>query len=347
MSVAVADYYPRTISQYVPNMTFAADVVNGKTIVNFGSPAAADPDGILDGVSATDSAQSYDSSDWETTFDGSSTSLTSTSGKLDAPFGRCLSAVGSAGADHVVTITGRDYLGQIMVENLTLVGTTTIFGNKAFKYVDSVAVAVGAADDTMDLGWTNRVGLPYKAEKLIAYTEDDVSMPVDPVEVFVEVDAVRFAAGTDVVVPSPVAGQITGVNSVVTAATTGASTATVVVVATDVAGISIVIATGASVGDKDSDTATTDDDQATSRVDKYEAIGISPDSTPSAGAANYLITVEPLTFVPGPDTDPQTATTEDPRGTVLLTTACDGSIEYELTYMCDVNDLHGVEHFAG
>ena len=263
---------------------------------------------------------------------------------IDAAYGRCLTATGSAGSNHVCTISGRDYLGQKMSEALTLSGTVVIHGNKAFKYVDSMSTAVGAAGDTVDVGWSDRVGLPYKSEQILDYREDDVRLPVDPVDVLIEVDAVRFAAGTDVVVPSPVAGQITGVNSVVTTATTGASTATVVVVSTDVVGLSIVIAGSASVGDQDSDTATTDDDQPTSRIDKYEAIGISPDSTPSAGAANYLVTVEPLAFVPGPDTDPQTTTTEDPRGTILLTTPCDGSISYEVYYAVDTNDLHGVEH---
>jgi hypothetical protein len=348
MSKVQADNYPRSISQYVPNMEFAADVVEGKHFISLGAPSTADPNGILVGASATDSATAFTSSDWATTFDGSSTHIgESVAGKVNAKYGRCLDATGTAGSNHVITVIGRDYLGQRMRENITLSGTLVIKGNKAFAYVDNVNVAAGAASDTFDLGWTNRLGLPYKAEKMITYTEDDVSFPVDPVEVALEVDAVRFAAGTDTVVPSPIAGQVTGVNSVVTTATTGASTATVVVVAVDVVGLSIVIAGSASVGDQDSDTATTDDDQATSRVDKFEALGISPDSTPSAGAANYVITVEPITFVAGPDTDPQTATTEDPRGTILVTTPCDASISYEVGYSVDTGDLHGVEQFNG
>lgn len=337
MPKQVGTHLPKNINQYVPNMEFAADVLDGKAIVNLGSPAAADADGILDGVSATDSAQSYTSSSFVSTFNGT----------IDATYGRCLTATGSAGSDHVVTVSGRDYLGQFMKENLTLSGTTVIYGNKAFKYIDQVDIAAGAASDTMDLGFSDRLGLPYKTEKVLTYTEDDVSMPVDPVEVFVEVDAVRFAAGTDVVVPSPIAGQVTGVRSVVTTATTGASTATVVVVSTDVGGLSNVIATSASVGDEDNGGSPTDTDQASGRVEKYEALGISPDDTPSAGAANYLIKVEPITFVAGPDTDPQTATTEDPRGTILVTTPCDGSTEYEAVLLVDTADLHGVEQYNG
>ena len=169
----------------------------------------------------------------------------------------------------------------------------------------------------------------------------------EPVEVFVEIDAVRTANGADVVVPCPIAGQITGVHSVVTATMTGIQTATVVVSTTDVAGLSLVLGTSAAVAEEDSDTTTTDDDGATNRVDKWEAIGISGDNTPTAGAHNCLITVEPLTFVAGDDTATQTATTEDTRGTILLTTPCDASISYECRYKVNTTDLHGIEQFNG
>jgi hypothetical protein len=347
MSKVLQDNFPRSISQYVPNMEFAADVVEDEHLAYLGSPAALDADGIWDGVSATNSATSYSSSDYKSTFDGSSTSLTSTAGKIDATYGRCLTATGSGGSDHVLTITGRDYLGQQMQENMTLSGTTVIFGNKAFKYVDTLAIATGAASDTCDIGWYDRVGLPYKAETVIGYTEDDVSMPYAAVQVPVEVDAVRYASGADVVIPSPVAGQITGVNSVVTTGTGGIQTSTVVVGSTDVAGLSLVIANSASVADLDSDTAATDNDGGTNTVAKFGAIGISGDGTPTAGAANYMITVEPLAFVAGDDTATQTATTEDTRGTVRLTSACNGSISYEVRCKVNTTDLHGIEQYNG
>ena len=348
MTKVIATNYPLSISQYVPNMEFAADVVEGRHFISLGAPSTADPNGILATASATNSATSFTSSDWQTTFDGSSTHVgESVAGKLNATYGRCLTMTGTAGSNHVVTVSGRDYLGARMQENMTLSGTTVIKGNKAFAFIDKVAVAAGATGDTFDMGWTDRLGLPYKAEKMLSYTEDDVSFPIDPVEVFVEVDAVRYASGADVVVTSPIAGQITGVNSVVTTGTGGIQTSTVVVGSTDVVGLSLVIANSASVADQDSDTATTDDDQATSRVDKFEAIGISGDGTPTAGAANYSITVEPIVFVAGNDTDPQTATTEDSRGTILVTTPCDASITYEVSYAVDTRDLHGVEEFNG
>ena len=347
MSKVNADNFPRSISQYVPNMEFAADVVGDEHIAYLGTPAALDADGIWDGVTADASENTYTSADFKSTFDGSSTSLTSTAGKMDAAYGRCLTATGSAGSNHVCTVHGRDYLGQMMQEDITLSGTTVIFGNKAFKYVDKMVIAAGAGGDTCDIGWYDRLGLPYKAEKIVGYTEDDSSLPHDPVEVFVEVDAVRYASGADVVVAAPVSGQITGVNSVITTATTGVQTSTVVVGTTDVEGLSLVIASSGSVADLDSDTATTDDDQTTSTVAKFGAMGISGDGTPSGGAANYTVTIEPICFVAGDDTATQTATTEDTRGTVRVTNACDGSISYEVRCKVDTADLHGIEQFNG
>ena len=59
------------------------------------------------------------------------------------------------------------------------------------------------------------------------------------------------------------------------------------------------------------------------------------------------MTVEPLTFLAGPDTDPQTTSTNDPRGTILVTTPCTATdsvtgIEYEVSYTVDTSNLHGV-----
>ena len=174
MAKVKADNYPRTISQYVPLMEYASDVVGDAVIVSLGAPAALDADGIWDGVSATNSATSFTSADYKTTFDGSATSLTSTSGMIDAKYGRTLSCTGSAGSDHVCTISGRDYLGQLMKENITLSGTGVIAGVKAFKYVDRIDIATGAASDTVDVGWAEKLGLPYAATSMLSDYETQV-----------------------------------------------------------------------------------------------------------------------------------------------------------------------------
>lgn len=117
-------------------------------LINLGAPVTADPDGILDGVVADDAPLSYDSGDFVGTFNGT----------IDVP--RNLTATGSAGSDHVVTVTGTDEYGEVLVESLTLSGTSVIQGKKAFKTVTGVAVATGAADDTLDLGFGDVLGLP-------------------------------------------------------------------------------------------------------------------------------------------------------------------------------------------
>ena len=90
MSKVVRDYFPRNISQYVPNMEFAADVVQDSVIVSLGAPDTLNADGILDGVTIGTTARSFPNSSvpFSTLFDGSATSLTSTSGMIDAAYGR-------------------------------------------------------------------------------------------------------------------------------------------------------------------------------------------------------------------------------------------------------------------
>jgi hypothetical protein len=113
--------------------------------INLGAPVVADADGILDGVTATTTAQTYDTDDF----------IIRT---LDVP--RNITATGSAGSNHVVTISGTDEFGVAMSEALTLDGTNVIAGKKAFKTLTEVAVAAGAADDTVDIGYGDVFGLP-------------------------------------------------------------------------------------------------------------------------------------------------------------------------------------------
>jgi hypothetical protein len=51
------------------------------------------------------------------------------------------------------------------------------------------------------------------------------------------------------------------------------------------------------------------------------------------------------TFAAAVLTDPQTATTGDPRGTLVPATSCDGSIEYDVVLIYGIDNLHGVQHF--
>ena len=149
------------MSYYVPAMTAAADLAqNLHQRINFGAPVVADPDGIIDGQSIATAGNT-------TTF-ASAYSVANMS-----KFGRNIRVVSDGAATSTVTILGRDYLGQVVTETLTLNGTTTVEGVKAFKYVDKVTWAA-TASRTVDVGWGNKLGLPYKTVAVEREIEDGV-----------------------------------------------------------------------------------------------------------------------------------------------------------------------------
>jgi len=86
-------------------------------------------------------------------------------------FGRNVTVVASGAATSTVTITGRDYLGQPMVETLTLNGTTSVAGNKAFKYIDKIAWGA-TASTTINVGTGTKFGLPYRMQNVLAEMSD-------------------------------------------------------------------------------------------------------------------------------------------------------------------------------
>ena len=342
MTQVYADHYPRTISQYVPVMEFSADVIGGEAYVNLGSPSAADTDGILDGVSATNSAQTYTSSNWATTFDGSSTHTgESQAGKINANFGRALTCVGTAGSNHVITITGRDYLGQIMSEALTLSGTSIIYGQKAFSFVDTVAVASGASGDTFDMGWSDVLGLPYTAFEVAGWKEDDVEKGVrrsviDSTYVVVASDASLFTS-------AHAQGFIVGMSYVSAIANSStANVSTLEIGGTAVAGLTLSVASGDSLGASYSDVAGTDDHGLTGKIALGGAVELVSDTAGTNGAGYLAVHIdENVRFIDG-DTTTATTTTGDSRGTVLPYTSCDGSITYKCRIRCNTTNLHGV-----
>lgn len=78
------------------------------------------------------------------------------------PFGEVISLVTEAGETSAVTITGHDYLGQKMVEQITLNGTTAVSGHKAFKDIESMTTAANVTKD-VDMATVSVVGLPFTA----------------------------------------------------------------------------------------------------------------------------------------------------------------------------------------
>lgn len=158
-----AKYTPRRLNRYVPAMGYSADIIHGAPHeVRFGPMAAAAADNILNGAV-------YAAAATVTTFLQDNTDPINSSYTEEFPlgpgFGRCLQFVASAANTSTVTVKGRDYLGQPMLETITLNGTTPVIGTKAFKWIDSIATSAAA---TINVGTTDKLGLPYCMNNVVS-----------------------------------------------------------------------------------------------------------------------------------------------------------------------------------
>lgn len=163
MVARTATFHKRRYSAYVPAAAYAADVIsNGPHQVDFGNPVVADADAILDGqdIASAGTAQ------------GLVGTVPLLIDELAAPFGRNVTVVADGAATSNVTVRGRDYLGQPMVESFTLNGNTPVAGKKAFKWIDSITWGA-TASRTIDVGFGAIFGLPYRMSRMIGTEEVD------------------------------------------------------------------------------------------------------------------------------------------------------------------------------
>lgn len=183
MAKTVPDYYHRRMNNYVPAMGYASDVVhNGISTIDLGTPIASDPNGILAASAIT------------TALDTSTFLLD----EADATYGRNVILDLSGAGTPAVVVYGRDYLGQPMRENFTGNGTTSVNGKKAFKWIDRVTSEL-VSGVTLDLGFGDVLGLPYKTVKVLAETSVATSTGVKTVQTvgtFVVADETDPATGT-------------------------------------------------------------------------------------------------------------------------------------------------------
>ena len=166
-----AKYQPRRSNMYVPAMAYASDVIHeGPFEVMFGPMANASATNILN-------AQSIAVAGSTSTFLQDNTDPVQAANQAEFPygpgFGRCLQIVLSGAGTPTITIRGRDYLGQPMTEVLTGNGATPVNGNKAFKYIDSITWTAVAAT-TLNVGTTNKLGLPYRMQNVLEEQLDNV-----------------------------------------------------------------------------------------------------------------------------------------------------------------------------
>lgn len=161
MTQRVATHFPSRTPAGVRSLTFDARVGPNRLVTaEFGAPVALDADGILND-------QSVEAATTVTTF------AAAYSSDNMGPWGRNVTIVASGAATSTVSIVGRDYLQQPVKETLTLNGTNTVQGVKAFKYIDSVVVLTTTSSTTVDIGWGNRLGLPLKGLSMVAELKND------------------------------------------------------------------------------------------------------------------------------------------------------------------------------
>lgn len=169
---ARGDFFPKRLSQYVRNMRYAADVrdegygsldlqkfskIQSQTAI-----VAADVDGIMAAQSIA-AAAGTSSAVFADTY----------SDEKMGKFGRNVTVTASGAATSDVTVYGFDYLGQEMAEKFVLAGATTVAGKKAFGAITRVDFG-NTAGVTINVGWGNVLGLPYKCLRLFGEIVDGI-----------------------------------------------------------------------------------------------------------------------------------------------------------------------------
>jgi len=103
---------------------------------------------------------------------------------------RCLAVKAPTTYSGVVTVTGTNIAGQIISETFTLSGTSATNGDKAFKTVTAVTVP---ANEQIQVGTTDKLGLPYKANYIVPFAGfRDGSMDSSPPNVTSDPDKIEL-----------------------------------------------------------------------------------------------------------------------------------------------------------
>ena len=350
MTKRYGSHYPKGISGYVPDMQFAADVLNGRAVVDFGAPVTLDVDGIINDGAVTSTAKTFTQADFASTIAaGSFNSSTTALGELDAKWGRCLTYNGTgSAANAVVTVTGRDYLGTRLREVKTLTGSTAVQGDKAFKHVDTVAIAAGADSTTsLELGWNDRLGLPYKAFALTRAmdNEDEVGNSDTPTAITHSAWAASVSTAAGIASWTvPFDGYITGYEI---QATTGIGSLSLTLAfssnASALDGAVGVVGTSLPAGGVYQKRLPNSAWVAVSKGDTVTGVN---SLVTASGAGTFTLFVQKgrATFTAGDETT-ATSLTKDVRGLYQPSIACNGTRTFLAEVAVDDTELHGIPQF--
>lgn len=147
-------HFPLGVNQYVDKLQgLAAFQDDYNYLIDFGPVHAANASGIASGAAAG------------AVFNNFVSVPGFTNGVIDAPFGREIVMVGSGAGTNSVTITMYDHLGQQVKRTKALNGTTPVPFGIAVKHIHSIDIA--GTGVTVNVGFTNRLGLPYRINKAV------------------------------------------------------------------------------------------------------------------------------------------------------------------------------------
>lgn len=136
--------------------------------VDLGAPVTLDADGLIVAATSTELPNATTITYTPATAGTSPVDGANTTWVLDAPRNITIAVThGSSVVAMTIVVTGKDTYGQRMTESLAIAATgmsQSATGLKAFKSVDSIAItsAGNATTNTMNLGWGDTLGLPYR-----------------------------------------------------------------------------------------------------------------------------------------------------------------------------------------
>lgn len=171
------DYFPFGVSLRVPNMQYAADVtLNAPYCANFGAPLALSASGLIASVLMVNGSavlvNTFVPGVGTATAIGNNGLVPHDSLTVRNGWGRNVTFVASTTNTRAVTVTGYDYLGSKLVEVITLTSGSTVQGVKAFVWIESVSFASASDTTTVNMGWGNVFGLPYKGVAMVTETKN-------------------------------------------------------------------------------------------------------------------------------------------------------------------------------
>lgn len=325
-------YYPPRINRYHNDMRYSGNVdLTGRSRIYLGALTNASATGLSSAIQMVNGSavvQSY----------GVTQGII---GGVGAPFGRTLQFVASSTNTRAVTVEGVDYLGQSIVETVTLTSGTIVYSKKAYYKVNKLTFASASDTTTVNVGYANRFGLPFAMVKGEAEIVDGVQsfLSSEPVVLPFQCNQTDLLAPTAQRLVSPIKGYITRLSTIVQAAVTTGGTMQARIGSTVVTGCVTTIANSATAGTAATATPTDPYSAVIGSVAQAGDVNVLPASFASAGAVNGHLEITPFGVIPRQNT--QSLTSYDPRGLFEPSATPDGTKVFELLGNVDVNNTNG------